>query len=107
MSGRIAVVNLVLGRAVQHMLDYWTERKPHMAVTQVCRQSIEDEHQIGHAEQGITADFPTTGVPEDTCVEAEANGGGQFLDDLFHEVNPARRRRHQDGRRMMDLVERP
>jgi hypothetical protein len=45
-----------------------------MAVAQIAPQPIEDEHQIGHAEQGIGADLSATGVPEDPGIGAEAEG---------------------------------
>ncbi|MCY1364507.1 hypothetical protein D9M69_513120 [compost metagenome] len=78
-----------------------------MAVTQVGRQAIEDEHHVSHAKQGITADFPTTGVPEDPGKCADADDIRELFDHLFQKVHAAGRRRHQHGRRMMDFVEGP
>lgn len=106
-SGRVTVVNLVLRRAVQHMFDHGPERQPDMAVTQIGRQGIEDQDHVGHAEQGVPADLPAAGVPEDTGKGAEEDGVTQFFDHFFHKVNPACRRWHQDGRGVMDFVERP
>lgn len=105
--GRIAVVDLVLGRAVQHVLDHRPERQPDMAMPQIGGQRIEDEDQIGHAEQRVTADFPAAGVPEDTGIGPEGDGPGQLPSELLHEVHAAGRRRHQHRRRVVHLVERP
>lgn len=107
MARGVTVMDLVLGRAVQHMFQLRAERQPDMAMPQVGRQAVEDEHQVGHAEQGVAADFTAAEVPEASGVEADANACAQFLDDLFHEMHPARCRRHQHGRRMMDFVKGP
>ena len=105
--GRIAVVDLVLGRAVQHMLHHRPERQPHMAVPQVHRQRIEDEDQVGHAEQRVAADLPTAGVPEGAGIGTQGDDPGQLPGELLHEVNAAGRRWHQHRRRVMHLVEGP
>lgn len=105
--GGVAVVNLVLGRTVQHVLHHWPERQPHMAVTQICRQGIEDENQIRHAEQRVATDLPATGVPEDSGIGTDADEGRELFDDLLHEMHPTGRRRHQHRCRMMDFVKGP
>ena len=100
-------MDLVLGRAVQHMFDQRPEREPYVAVTQVRRQTVEDEHHVGHAEQRVTADFPATGVPNDAGIEADDDCGREFFQDLFHEMHPAGGGGYEDTRRMMDFVESP
>ena len=100
-------MNLVLGRAVQHMFEHRAERQPDMTVTQVSHQPVEDEHQPGHAEQSIAADLAAAGVPEDAGIGADADDRREFFDNLFHEMNPAGGRWNQHRRRMMDFVECP
>jgi len=100
-------MNLVLRRAVQHMLDYRSERKPDMTVPQVCRQRIEDEHHVGHTKQCVAADLPATGIPEDTGEGADENDVNQPPDYYLAEMHATGRHRNQHRRRMMNLVKRP
>jgi len=65
-----------------------------MAVAQVGRQGVEDEHYVSHAEQRVAADLPATGVPEETGEGAEEDDVEQPFDDFLQEVHATGGDRH-------------